>query len=769
MNPQSATTLYDFYGAQGQALPSVSARQGIAQQAGIQNYTGSAQQNTQLLGYLKSSYGGVSNNSSINTTPVNTTPDASSLSNTQPVVVPPAPQGTSQAANAAIGASQGALLGLQNANVANAKANYEQSQQQTQGLINTYLGKGEEQIKMEKEAGAPQLQALSNSLNNQYLTQGAAYNSQYNSILNNPNMTREQATQAIADLQQQHGYDLTNTAIQASIASTNYANAETIINHQIELKYAPIKDAIDYGVQFMNQNKDLLTQAQQEKFNAQLQVQQQTYDQGVYNDHLIKDTETQMLKDAASRPGVTPEILKAMGDVLARGGSIGDMAVASGGILIQGDYQPVQTGFDPNTGVPIYSSFNQKTGQMNVHNGGGILGTTGSSQTTITGSDGTQYQMGASTTMGAYASATQTQVNNISATAAKIQSTVGLVADATSAQAAIDTVAKGSPITGTMIMVAAQKYGVDPSTLIGVMQAETQLGTDGSVGAKQYNWGNVGNTDMKMKLGQSVPMPNAQAGVDAVAKNLAQRKVQSGQNDPAQSTPTQGLTLHQIAMQSIQKAPALLQPAMGVSNATGAVYIDSSKIPSSSYASFSAVASNYSAKTGIPILNADQVSIINGADEAIRNITDVIAPAWAKIAPTNLAGRIGFQFGSITGNLFNTDKNANVKTFISNKENLAQQIKALSQSAPKLGLLGTAESALPDISGYGFTGKPIDTRKIGDAKMQRTLDLLNQTIKTFLPAATPAVLPSTQPPTTGILNGVTYQIGVDGNYYPVTK
>ncbi len=669
----------------------------------------------------------------VNNTPVNNIPDASNLNKTQPVVIPPPPQGTSQAANQAIGASQGALLGLQGQNYQQYQDQYNQQKEQTTGLINQYLGKGQEQLQMENKAGVPQLQALSNSLNNQYLTQGAAYNAQYNDIFNKPGVTREQAAQQISELQQQHGFELTNTAIQASIASTNYTNAENIINHQIDLKYAPVKDAIDFGMQFLSQNKDLLTQAQTEQFNAQLQVQQQTYNQGVYNDHLVKDTQVQMIKDAAAQ-GADQKTLDSMGEIMTKGGTIGDVAGASNGFLQAGSYTPVQTGFDPNTGLPIYSGFNQKTGQLEVKNGGNVLGTTGSTNTTVTGADGTGYQMGASTTMGAYASATQTQVNNINASVAKINSTVGNITDVKSAQFAINSIAKGSPITGAMVMASAQKYGVDPATLIGVMQAETQCGTDGSKGAKECNWGNVGNTDLKMKTGQSVSM-KPQEGVDAVARNLAQRKVQPAQNDPAQGT----LTPQQKASQLIKNAPAFLQPAMGTSVATGAVYIDKSKVP----AGMDIVAQNYSSGTKglVPILNADQVAVVNGADEAIRNITDIMAPAWNDIAPSGTLGKAGLQISSIWGTVLDTNKNAKIQTFKSNRENVAQQIRALSQSAPKGSLLATAESALPNLSGYGLTGSGgIDSQKIGNAKMQRTLDLLNQTIKTFLPNATPATL-----------------------------
>lgn len=669
------------------------------------------------------------NATQVNNTPVNPTPDASTLNTTTPVVIPPAPTGTSQAATGAIGASQGALLGLQNQNQQTQAAAYDAQKNQTENLVQQYLGKGADQLQMENQAGVPQLQATANSLNNQYLTQSAAYNSQYNDIFNNPNMSREQATQAISDLQQQHGYDLTNTAVQASIASTNYTNAENIINHQIDLKYSPLKDSIDFGMQFLAQNKDLLTQSQTQQFNSQLQVQQQTYDQGVYNSHLVQDTQVQMIKDAATQ-GASQDTLNQMGQIMTSGGTIGDVAAASDGKLQQGSYTPVQTGFDPDTGLPIYSGFNQKTGQLEVKNGGNVLGQTGSDQTTVTGANGTSYQMGASTTMGAYASATSTQVNNIKATTAKIQATVGNITDANSAQQAINTVAKGSPITGAMVMASAQKYDVDPATIIGVMQAETQCGTDKSKGSQECNYGNVGNTDFKMQTGQSVSMKTPQEGVDAVAKNLSQRQVQQQQTDPAQPTSTTPLTPQQISAQTIKNAPAFIQPAMGTSVATGATYIDSSKVP----ASMQIVAQNYSAGTKglVPILNPDQVAIVNGADEAIRNITQTIAPAWNQVSSSNRLsqGVNNFLYNS-TSALFDTPYYQARNTYESNQENVAQQIRALSQSAPKGSLLATAEAALPN---------PRDTTADGVAKMQRTLDLLSQTIKTYLPNATPATL-----------------------------
>jgi len=50
-----ATNLSEYYASQKQALPSVSERKATASKAGIQNYTGTAQQNAQLLSFLQSS------------------------------------------------------------------------------------------------------------------------------------------------------------------------------------------------------------------------------------------------------------------------------------------------------------------------------------------------------------------------------------------------------------------------------------------------------------------------------------------------------------------------------------------------------------------------------------------------------------------------------------------------------------------------------------------------------------------------------------------
>ncbi len=718
---------------------------------------------TSPVGYTQVGDGIYKKSDTLTSTPINNQPSANNLESVPSVSVPSPYYNGSDASNSAISKTQAAVnsFATDTQNQANVAAtNLENSQNSAAGAMNTYLGKGQAQLNAEQVAGIPAKQAAASKLQNLYTTSQINLNDQLNTILQNPGLTAGQRQAAIQATTQQSAYNIANVGIAASMAQNDYAVAQQLVNHQIDVKYAPLKDAADFYQNMAQTNASLFTSTQANALNAKSLSLTQQYNQAVYTDHLLSDTKVQMIKDAAANGA--PDDVK---EAIWNSPDIGSAAAAGGKYTANGNYTPVQTGYDDNTGLPIYSGFNQKTGNLEVKNPKNLLGQTGSEQTTVTGGDGTAYQMGASSTMGAYASATSTQVANITASIAKIKNSVGNITDNVSAQTAINSVAPKSPITGDMVMSAANKYGVDPAAIIGVMQAETQCGTDGSKGSRECNFGNVGNTDSLMAAGKSIAM-KPQQGVDAVAKNLAMRKVQAGQNDPAQPTSTSGLTPQQVAGQTVKNAPMFLQPAMVTSASTGGVFIDSSKLPKG----MDVVAQSYSSSHNIPILNPDQVAIVNGIDEAIRNVTDVIAPAWNKIAPQGTLGKIGLQTSSIYGNLLDTNKNADVKTFQQNRENVAQQVKALSGSSPRLGLIGLAEAALPDLSGYGFhygTGS-LDSAKVGNAKLQRTLDLLNQGMKTYLPNAQPVALPQIQqaPATAYTVNGVTYEVRPDGQYYP---
>ncbi len=156
----------------------------------------------------------------------------------------------------------------------------------------------------------------------------------------------------------------------------------------------------------------------------------------------------------------------------------------------------------------------------------------------------------------------------------KLTTSIGSITDASQAQNYISNRAPNSPITGDMVMQAAQQYGVDPTVILAIMTQETQLGTDGSKGATQNNFGNVGNNDTLMASGGSVAKPDAQSGVDAVAKWLSTHKAAGNIDASAPSGPTAnvidattGLSPNGLYAAALQYASTGNMPSLGLGSA----------------------------------------------------------------------------------------------------------------------------------------------------------------------------------------------------------
>ena len=94
------------------------------------------------------------------------------------------------------------------------------------------------------------------------------------------------------------------------------------------------------------------------------------------------------------------------------------------------------------------------------------------------------------------------------------------VTDPASINQYIQGTAANSPITGDMVLSAANSTGVDPKMILTMMQADSSMGTAG-LGSRTYNPGNVGNDD----TGKQVNYNNWQTGVNAVANWLAKHEV----------------------------------------------------------------------------------------------------------------------------------------------------------------------------------------------------------------------------------------------------
>lgn len=175
--------------------------------------------------------------------------------------------------------------------------------------------------------------------------------------------------------------------------------------------------------------------------------------------------------------------------------------------------------------------------------------------------------------------------------------------------------AKGSTVTGSMIMNAATTYGIDPTLLASVLAQESDFGTAG-LGAKTMNPGNVGNNDQ----GVQTTYASMQKGVNAAAMELAKRmpgnpSAGKPSGSLAGSTSAVGGQFSPLATTQVAKIPAALQSYVQAGPA-GVAYIDDSRVPES----FKTTVQALSSQAGIPYLDAGDVGSMQSIIQAQQNL-----------------------------------------------------------------------------------------------------------------------------------------------------
>lgn len=307
--------------------------------------------------------------------------------------------------------------------------------------------------------------------------------------------------------------------------------------------------------------------------------------------------------------------------------------------------------------------------------------------------------------------------------ASKIAATstaIGTVTSVAQADKIISSIAPNSPITGQMIANAASQYNVDPNTLMSVLGVESKFGTLG-VGAKTNNPGNVGNTDS----GATQKFSSWQEGVNAAAQQLANRKVSVNQA-------VQGNTDSNYQSQVTNSAPMLIRASVRFFDGNTA-YIDSSTLTD---AQSQTMAKSYSARSGIPILNAQDAEAVRGLETAKANL-DTVASKFFEVAPGvsnsgvgNFLSKMYFKLSAPVNKFFDTNYGAELSAFQNNRESLIKQVNSLAGSSPRLNTneLDLAANAMPTLNEFNT-----NTIKDGEAKLAITYNYFDNAIKTFLP------------------------------------
>lgn len=256
------STLYDYYTSKGQALPSVQQRAPIyAQQGGQGTYTGTAEQNTFLLGKLQAPPA----QTGVPSPTVPTTIGASNLQGTtQPMQIPPyqAPQqnvpdiNTLLAQFNAPSADQSAAQGEQGDILA-----------QTKAILDKQGSQGARQSELEGQLGVPELNKNLVEIQNQIRALNAeAFQQTQNQegrLVPQMAIVGEQERIQRLNAARQYGLAATAQAMQGSLAL-----AQDSVERALRSEFSGLESQLKYQQTLLELNRDKLSKADQKKTQA---------------------------------------------------------------------------------------------------------------------------------------------------------------------------------------------------------------------------------------------------------------------------------------------------------------------------------------------------------------------------------------------------------------------------------------------------------------------------------------------------------------------
>lgn len=365
-------------------------------------------------------------------------------------------------------------------------------------LMETIGGKGTDYQSQLDQLGVNENTTKLQDLNAQIASANAAFNKQ---VVGLEGQGRGITTGILGNqeslIRRQQAAEVGALTSMAQAVQGNIELAYQTADKAIQMKYEPLENELKQQLQQLDFIYQDLSSAEKKKADAQatlLNERLRLIDEQKTNENQI----TQIALEAAKNGADVNTLNK-----IRNSKTVGEAIANSGTSLsnVAGKYSVQQIGTDAN-GNPVYGSFNQQTGNITP------LGATNLSSGIVGGYD-----------IASYATDPQHEQK-----VANILSDIGKFNTIQDVDNYIKTRYPKSPITGQMIANASQKYGVSWEMMVAIMAQDSSMGTAGK-GARTFNPGNVGNNDS----GQIVNFGNWQAGVDAVARNLAGRKLDTAQ------------------------------------------------------------------------------------------------------------------------------------------------------------------------------------------------------------------------------------------------
>ena len=252
------TNLSEYYASQGQALPSVSSRSGLAGKAGIEGYKGTAEQNTKLLGYLQSN--GLGGNSTGSTLPNNvpstppTIPIETATTPQKGMGLPNKPQ---QSAPTDVYSGAAAYLAtLPQTGVA--------------GLDQTLAAMQNRPGQLAQQYDISNKQTKANELQKKLDVFNEGFRVEEEKVRTNGALGAEIANARINELERKRAFTAGTYAIEAAAAQNDFQGAQQLMNQQAQLELEPLKMRYDFF-------KDMYNRTEDQKFQRLMKAEDRAY------------------------------------------------------------------------------------------------------------------------------------------------------------------------------------------------------------------------------------------------------------------------------------------------------------------------------------------------------------------------------------------------------------------------------------------------------------------------------------------------------------
>lgn len=383
----------------------------------------------------------------------------------------------------------------------------------------------------------------------------------------------------------------------------------------------------------------------------------------------------------------------------------------SAGQLAQGRYEYQQI-TDPNTGFPTIMVIDKQTG---LPSGNIAPGSSQGQQLIQSGMITNQNPSGGNNGYG------QQVVN----------STLGMIGQGIQPQAPLSQIVQQFGLQNVVQAIVGQEGGspkgvmnnpgnikFDPQhPFPGATNSGVQA-TDGGMFASfptpQAGLQAVGNIVTNAMNGQS----QAYGQNPTIGDFIAKYKGVSNQMNGGQSSPT---NYQNVASQAPVQLQSAIKPLPD-----GSAYIDSSLL---ARPEFGVMAQNFASQHGIKVLNSADASAMNTLNQSIANM-QTLSQTFGDLASKSAVGGKLSNLTDPLSQFFDTNFGSQLKSYISNREGLFQQIRALAGSSPRLNgqELNMASNSMPTLNEFSK-----DTLKDGINKLVKTQSYLDNAIRAFIP------------------------------------